>query len=137
MIALGNAIAGMWSPDDAMAESISAAAGAGGEQVWRMPLEQAYWEQMTSPIADMKNTGMGKGGAITAALFLQQFIEKGEAAGEEAAGKAKDKPVVGPVTWAHLDIAGPVWDDKAGATGYGAATLTHWVLAQGAAAAKK
>ena len=129
MIALGNAIAGLWSPDDAMAVSMADAAVTAGEQVWRMPLEESYWEQMTSPIADMKNTGMGKGGAITAALFLHKFIEKGGKAGEPGAKAA--------VSWAHLDIAGPVWDDKAGATGYGAATLTHWVLAQGAAAGKK
>ena len=78
---------------------------------------------------DMKNTGMGKGGAITAALFLHKFIEKGGKAGEPGAKAA--------VSWAHLDIAGPVWDDKAGATGYGAATLTQWVIAQGAAEGKK
>jgi leucyl aminopeptidase len=127
MIALGNQIAGLWSPDDAMAASVAEAAHAAGEQVWRMPLQEAeaYWEQMSSPIADMKNTGMGKGGAITAALFLQQFIHKG------------DQPDQQAVSWAHLDIAGPVWDDKAGATGYGTATLTHWVLAQGAAAKAK
>ena len=129
MIALGNAIAGLWSPDDAMAASVAEASVAAGEQVWRMPLEESYWEQMTSPIADMKNTGMGKGGAITAALFLHKFIEKGGKAGEPGA-KA-------PVSWAHLDIAGPVWDDKAGATGFGAATLTHWVIAQGGVAAKR
>lgn len=130
MIALGNSIAGLWSPDDAMAASLADAAHAAGEQVWRMPLEESYWEQMTSPIADMKNTGMGKGGAITAALFLQQFIHTGKPADGQAAAQA-------PVSWAHLDIAGPVWDEKAGATGFGAATLAHWVMAQGAAATKR
>ena len=52
---------------------------------------------------------MGKGGAITAALFLREFVEKG-------------------TEWAHLDIAGPVWDDmQGGATGFAAATLANWV----------
>ena len=112
MIALGTGMAGMWSPQDSLAASLSAAGAAAGEKLWRMPLEDAYWEQMSSPIADMKNTGMGKGGAITAALFLREFVEKG-------------------VEWAHLDIAGPVWDEKAGgATGFGAATLAHWVCDQ-------
>jgi leucyl aminopeptidase len=110
MVALGNGIAGMWTPHDTLAASLSDASAAAGEKLWRMPLEDAYWEQMSSPIADMKNTGMGKGGAITAALFLREFVEKG-------------------TEWAHLDIAGPVWDDKAGATGFAAATLANWVLA--------
>ena len=110
MVALGNGIAGMWTPHDTLAASLSDASAAAGEKLWRMPLEDAYWEQMSSPIADMKNTGMGKGGAITAALFLREFVEKG-------------------TEWAHLDIAGPVWDDKAGATGFAAATLANWVVA--------
>jgi leucyl aminopeptidase len=111
MVALGTNIGGLWSPQDALAEALTAAGAASGEKLWRMPLEDSYWEQMSSPIADMKNTGMGKGGAITAALFLREYIEPG-------------------VEWAHLDIAGPVWDDKAGgATGFGAATLANWVCA--------
>ena len=73
-----------------------------------MPMEDSYFEQLKSPVADMKNTGGRAGGSITAALFLKQFINEG-------------------VEWAHLDIAGPVWDDKAGLpTGYGAALLAEW-----------
>lgn len=65
-----------------------------------------------SPIADMKNTGSRFGGSITAALFLKQFV--------------KDD-----VEWAHLDIAGPVWDEKGGIpTGFGAATLAEWASRQ-------
>eukprot|EP00959_Pyramimonas_sp_CCMP1952_P285422 5967827-Pyramimonas_sp.AAC.2 len=57
----------------------------------------------------MKNTGTRMGGAITAALFLKEYVDK--------------------MQWAHLDIAGPVWDDKqGGATGFGAASLANWVL---------
>ena len=60
----------------------------------------------------MKNTGGRLGGAITAALFLKQFVRD-------------------DVEWAHLDMAGPVWDEKAGLpTGFGAATLAEWVLGQ-------
>lgn len=63
----------------------------------------------------MKNTGMGKGGAITAALFLQKYVNK-------------------DVSWAHLDIAGPVWNEKTGeGTGFAAATLAQWVLSQSGA----
>ena len=65
---------------------------------------------MKSDFADMKNTGSRGGGAITAALFLKRFIEKDD------------------TKWAHLDIAGPVWDDKkGGATGFGATTLAKWI----------
>lgn len=111
MVALGTGIAGLWSPQDELAAALVSAGDAAGEKLWRMPLEDAYWDQMKSDLADCKNTGMGKGGAITAALFLKEWIEK-------------------DVSWAHCDIAGPVWDDKLGATGFGAATLTHWVLGE-------
>jgi leucyl aminopeptidase len=114
VVALGNTIGGLWSPDAELAEQLQAAATQGGEQFWTMPLETAYFEGLKSPIADMKNTGPRAGGSITAALFLKEFVEK--------------------TPWAHLDIAGPVWADKengvnnAGATGYPVQTLVNWVL---------
>jgi leucyl aminopeptidase len=114
VVALGDNIAGLWSPDDGVANQLTAASELAGEKMWRMPLEEKYFDGLKSPIADMKNTGPRGGGAITAALFLKQFV--------------KDTP------WAHLDIAGPVWADKengfnnAGATGYGVRTLVNWVL---------
>mmetsp|Transcript_3341 Transcript_3341/g.7808 ORF Transcript_3341/g.7808 Transcript_3341/m.7808 type:complete len:582 (-) Transcript_3341:141-1886(-) len=115
IVALGPEVAGLFSPSDKMAESLMAAAAAAGEQFWRMPMTESYWANMKSDIADMKNTGSRGGGAITAALFLKQFVEK---EGTE---------------WAHLDIAGPVWDDKkGGATGFAAATLANWVAAAAA-----
>lgn len=77
-----------------------------------MPLEKSYNEQLESKIADIKNIGTRYGGSITAALFLQNFV-------------SKKKP------FAHLDIAGPVWDEKSGATGYGAKLVTEWVRRQG------
>lgn len=114
VIALGDDIAGLFSPDDAIATQLTEAAEKAGEKIWRMPMEEKYFEGLKSPIADMKNTGPRPGGSITAALFLQQFV--------------KETP------WAHIDIAGPVWTDKengynsAGATGYGVRTLVNWVL---------
>ncbi|KAK9843719.1 hypothetical protein WJX81_003551 [Elliptochloris bilobata] len=115
MVALGNQVAGFWTSSEEMATALTQASRCAGEKVWRMPLEESYWEQMKSPIADMKNTGGRTGGAITAALFLRQFVDT-------------DK-----VEHAHVDIAGPAWDDKAGgATGMGATTLAEWAAAQGA-----
>jgi len=114
IVALGEDMAGLWSSSEALAAEILAAAEPAGEKFWKMPLEEKYFEGMKSVVADMKNTGPRAGGAITAALFLKQFV--------------KDTP------WAHLDIAGPVWNDKdngynnAGGTGFAVRTLVNWVL---------
>ncbi len=54
---------------------LSALTNVPGEKLWRMPMEESYWEQMKSPIADMKNTGGRMGGAITAALFLREYVD--------------------------------------------------------------
>jgi leucyl aminopeptidase len=114
VVALGNDIAGLWSPDDVFADQLLAAAASSGEKLWKMPFEESYFESMKSPIADMKNTGARTGGAISAAVFLKQYV--------------KD------TKWAHMDVAGPVWTDKdkdynpTGATGYGVRTLVEWVL---------
>ncbi|KGF72176.1 aminopeptidase A [Neosynechococcus sphagnicola sy1] len=114
VIALGDEIAGLWSPDDTLATQLLTAAELAGEKLWRLPLEEKYFEGLKSGIADMKNTGPRPGGSITAALFLKQFIKE--------------------TAWAHLDVAGPVWTEKEqgcnnpGATGYGVRTLVNWVL---------
>ncbi|MCY7322924.1 MAG: leucyl aminopeptidase [Phormidesmis sp. CAN_BIN36] len=114
VVALGDEIAGLWSPDDAVANQLQHASEKAGEKLWRMPMEEKYFDSMKSGIADMKNAGARAGGAISAAMFLKQFV--------------KETP------WAHLDVAGPVWADKengyngAGATGYGVRTLVNWVM---------
>lgn len=114
IVALGDDIAGMWTPEDELADQITQAAEMAGEKMWRMPMEEKYFEGLKSPIADMKNTGPRAGGSITAALFLKQFVQE--------------------TSWAHLDVAGPVWADKehgytnAGATGFGVRTLVNWTL---------
>jgi leucyl aminopeptidase len=115
-VALGEGIGGLWSTDEELARQLEQSAKLAGEKFWRMPLEESYLESMKSPIADYKNAGGRYGGAITAALFLKQFVEKTTA-------------------WAHLDVAGPVWTEKesgynnAGGTGYPVRTLVNWVLA--------
>jgi leucyl aminopeptidase len=114
VIALGDDIGGMWTADEAIASELLKASELAGEKLWQMPIEDKYFDGLKSVVADMKNTGPRPGGAITATLFLKQFV--------------KETP------WAHLDIAGPVWADKdngynsAGATGYGVRTLVNWVL---------
>jgi leucyl aminopeptidase len=112
MISLGKEIAGVWTANDALAKELDQVSKVTGDKSWRMPLAKEYNEQLKSIVADLKNVGSKYGGAITAALFLQNFVS----------GK---KP------FAHIDIAGPVWDDKNGATGFGAKLVTEWVRRQG------
>jgi len=114
LVALGHEHAGLFSNDDRLAEHIAAAGRAEGEPVWRLPLGDAYDKALKSKIADMKNIGGPHAGSITAAQFLQRFIEK--------------------TPWAHLDIAGVAWQDgdyKALApswgTGWGVRVLNRFV----------
>ena len=94
IIALGQEFAGMFSNDDRLAERIVKAGEATGEKVWRMPLAAEYDKMIDSKFADMKNTGGSRsGGAITAAQFIQRFVE-------------------GKTPWAHLDIAGTGFDSR-------------------------
>jgi leucyl aminopeptidase len=86
VVALGTEHAGLFSNDDRLAERLREAGEATGEKVWRMPLAPAYDKLIDSKFADMKNTGGRHGGSITAAQFLQRFVDK--------------------TPWAHLDIAG-------------------------------
>ena len=109
MVSLGPSIAGLWTANDELARGLTAASDATGEKIWRMPLEEDYKEELKSKCADLKNLGGRYGGAIAAALFLQHFVDG-------------DKP------FAHVDMAGPVWNTKAGqATGWGAKLVTEWV----------
>jgi leucyl aminopeptidase len=110
MVALGPNTAGIFTEDDALAEDIRTIGRRAGEDFWRLPLNEELFSQLKSPIADMKNTGLRFGGAITAALFLSKFV-------------------AGRVKWAHLDIAGPADTDKdseyttRGGVGFGVRTL--------------
>jgi leucyl aminopeptidase len=114
IITLGNEYGGLFSNDDGLAEQLTAAGKAAGDPLWRQPLGAAYDKLIDSPIADMKNVGPREGGSITAAQFIQRFIDEG-------------------VKWAHLDIAGMVWAAKPGAvwdkgaTGFGVRLLDRFV----------
>eukprot|EP00545_Synedropsis_sp_CCMP1620_P013584 CAMPEP_0119027254 /NCGR_PEP_ID=MMETSP1176-20130426/36791_1 /TAXON_ID=265551 /ORGANISM="Synedropsis recta cf, Strain CCMP1620" /LENGTH=607 /DNA_ID=CAMNT_0006983133 /DNA_START=21 /DNA_END=1844 /DNA_ORIENTATION=- len=112
MISLGKEVCGVWTKDDDLAKELEEISKDTGDKSWRMPLEMSYNEQLESKIADLTNCGTSYGGAITAALFLENFVDK-------------KKP------FAHIDIAGPVWSDKTGATGFGARMVTEWVTRQG------
>jgi len=114
IISLGHEQGGIFSNDDGLADKLIAAGNVSGDKLWRMPLGPAYDKLIDSPIADMKNVGPREGGSITAAQFIQRYVDKG-------------------TPWAHLDIAGMVWASKAGATwdkgatGYGVRVLDRFV----------
>jgi leucyl aminopeptidase len=114
IVSLGNEYGGLFANDDELADSLIAAGKAAGDPLWRFPLSPAYDKLIDSPIADMKNVGPREGGSITAAQFIQRFVDEG-------------------VKWAHLDIAGMVWAAKPGAvwdkgaTGYGVRLLDRFV----------
>lgn len=114
IIALGNDYAGCFSNNDELSANLLAASAAEDEGLWRMPLPAAYEKQIDSMIADMKNTGGRPGGSITAALFLQRYVNG--------------------VPWAHLDIANTAWKKPSsvgtipdGASGYGVRLLNRMV----------
>jgi leucyl aminopeptidase len=109
VVALGHWVAGLFSNNDALADELLSAAGRAGESFWRLPLVDLQRETLRSDVADMKNLGERWGGAITAAVFLREFV--------------------GDTPWAHLDIAGPALAPRErgyqgrGATGVGVRTL--------------
>ena len=86
IVALGKEHAGLFSNDDKLATDLSDCGTATGEKVWRMPLSKAYDKLLNSPNADMKNIGGRMAGSITAAQFLQRFVDD--------------------TAWAHIDVAG-------------------------------
>ena len=116
VVSLGHEYAGIFSNDDGLAGQLLEAGLDSGDLLWRQPLGEAYDRLIDSPIADMKNVGPREAGSITAAQFLQRFVEDG-------------------TPWAHLDIAGMAWSDKdkttygKGATGYGVRLLDRFVAA--------
>ena len=112
-VALGNAHAGLFSNDDALANHLLAAGQTTAEKLWRMPLGKEYDKMIDSKFADMKNTGGRLGGSITAAQFLKRFV--------------------GETPWAHLDIAGTALNSPSSeisqswASGYGVRLLDELV----------
>ena len=114
MVALGNHHAGMFSNNDVLSDELLRAGRESGEKVWRLPLGPEYDKLIDSKIADMKNTGGRYAGSVTAAQFLQRFVEN-------------DTP------WAHLDIAGTAMGSPANETnrswgsGWGVRVLDEFV----------
>jgi leucyl aminopeptidase len=119
VVALGPHHAGVMGNDNALIEHFLGAARRVGELAWKLPLPKKLRPMLESKIADMKNVGERWGGALTAGLFLKEFI--------------------GDTSWLHVDIAGPAYADKAeghvpqGGTGYGVAALLEHLGTRGSA----
>jgi leucyl aminopeptidase len=113
LVALGKEHAGLFSNNDELSERLTAAGQATGERVWRLPLASEYDKLIDSEFADMKNVGGRNAGSITAAQFLQRFVN--------------DTP------WAHLDVAGVAMDSpksaisQSWASGWGVRLLDRLV----------
>jgi leucyl aminopeptidase len=114
LAALGTKMAALFANHDSFAAQVKAAAAITDEPVWQMPLERGYRKLLDSQVADMKNIGGPYGGAITAALFLDEFV--------------------GTTPWAHVDMAGTMNSDgddgwlSKGATGYGTRLLIELAM---------
>lgn len=114
VVGLGEGVCGLMSNDKKMEAAMVKASDKTGERAWPLPLPPEYRQILDSPIADMRNVGVRWGGAITAGIFLQEFVEKG-------------------MPWAHLDIAGPAFPDQefryfpTGATGFGVRLLIEFL----------
>lgn len=116
VVALGTHYAGLFTDHESLAQALEEAGDRSGEQLWRLPLAPEYRDLIKSQIADIKNTGGRWGGAITAALFLKEFVAQ--------------------TPWAHLDIAGPAFAEgeehhvKRGGVGFAVRTIARFVAAQ-------
>ncbi len=116
VVALGHYNSGLFTrlneEHDKLANELIAAAKSSNDPVWRMPVEDAYQEQLKSNFADMANIGGQPAGCVTAACFLERFTKK--------------------YTWAHLDIAGTAWKSgtSKGATGRPVPLLTTWLISR-------
>ncbi|MHC4448200.1 MAG: leucyl aminopeptidase family protein, partial [Planctomycetota bacterium] len=114
VVALGLRATGLFTRHDALRDALLDASRAAGEKLWPMPLYDEYLQLLQKGPADLSNVGGRWGGAITAALFLGEFLPR-------------------KLAWAHLDIAGPAFneteipDTPLGATGAGVLTLLRWL----------
>jgi leucyl aminopeptidase len=115
VVALGKTTSGLFGAPDGWVDAVREASGRAGDRAWPMPVFDDYKELLKSQIADFTNTGGRSGGAITAALFIEEFT--------------------GNLPWVHMDIAGTAWAEEAkpympkGATGVGVRTLVELALA--------
>jgi leucyl aminopeptidase len=113
VVALGEYMAGVMGNDQSLIDSFLKSSKEAGERMWPLPFDDNMKEKLKSKVADLKNIGNRWGGAITAGMFLEEFVSD--------------------VPWIHIDIAGPAYSEKAwacnpaGATGVGVRSILHYI----------
>ncbi|MBJ95455.1 MAG: leucyl aminopeptidase [Rickettsiales bacterium] len=114
VVALGPSVGGIMGTGRGLIRDLRAAGDSAGEMLWELPMPEEYREHLNSKIADIKNVGGRWGGAITAGIFLKEFVDP-------------------DIPWAHIDIAGPCFTDKPrsghqyGGTGFPVRALVEWL----------
>ena len=114
VVALGNTTSGLFGTPDSWVDQIESSSARAGDRSWPLPIFEDYSEALKSEIADFSNVGGREAGAITAALFIKEFVNE--------------------LPWAHLDIAGTSWAEEQqpyqlkGATGTAVRTLAELAL---------
>ena len=114
MVGLGSFTAGVMGNDQRLVDRILKASSQTGEKMWQLPMDDELRDEIKSTVADMKNAGTRMGGAIIAAMLLEQFVS--------------DTP------WVHIDIAGPAYSEKKsslreiGGTGFGINTMLRYLV---------
>ena len=129
MISLGNRVAAAMANDDGLRETVTGHFQSAGEPMWPMPLPADLRSALDSPNADIAHKGDMWGGMLTAGIFLSEFVGPKKGAAKKSKNTSEER-----IPWAHLDIAGPAFNDKApwgytpkGATGYGVAGLLSFL----------
>ncbi len=114
VVALGEYTSGVMGNDKGLIDNIIKTSEISGERMWELPFDDNMQEKLLSPVADVKNVGNKYGGAITAGMFLEEFVS-------------------GKVKWCHIDIAGPAFTktgftyNPKGATGVGVRTILYYL----------
>ncbi|NIP39572.1 MAG: leucyl aminopeptidase [Candidatus Dadabacteria bacterium] len=114
LVALGTYTAGVMGNDQLVINRVLKAANTVGEKIWQLPMDDELRKDIESDVADVKNVGSRYGGAITAGMFLEHFVDN--------------------TPWAHIDIAGPTFIERGGefypkgATGFGVQTILQYLM---------
>ena len=114
MVALGPSVAGIMGTGRGLIRDLRTAGDSAGEILWELPMPEDYREMLNSKVADIKNIGERWGGAITAGIFLKEFVNP-------------------EIPWAHIDIAGPCFTEKPrrgqqyGGSGFPVRALVEWL----------
>lgn len=131
MVALGEKYSAVFTNNENLLENLQQASKQSNDLLWPLPLAEEYQPMIEGKISNIKNLGTGADGAgsITAALFLQEFVGANNC--KFINGKSPEVSISKNIQWAHIDMAGPVWNSKTNyGTGWGVKLLTTFVMSE-------